>query len=132
MEVMSIISANHKNSAEIVGTLALSFIWTLNVMDGFKTSRYITLSGQPVRCCVAGQRGCRLCELHEYIKGALPRTCYTVMLTNKFRPCSFIIPIPNGNYMQQVRTICRFYRYRDGRLITISTRNSRPHNYFCH
>lgn len=24
----------------------LLFIWTLNVMDGFKTSRYITLSGQ--------------------------------------------------------------------------------------
>lgn len=67
-------------------------------MDGFKTSRYITLSGLPVRCCVAGQRGCRLCELHEYIKGALPRTCYTVMLTNKFRPCSFIMP-PNGHYV---------------------------------
>ncbi|CAB3241990.1 unnamed protein product [Arctia plantaginis] len=50
---------------------------------------------KPVRCCVAGQRGCQLCELHEYIKGALPRTCYTVMLTNKFRPCSFIVAL-NG------------------------------------
>lgn len=64
-------------------------------MDGFKTSCYITLSEQPVRCCVAGQRECQRCELHEYIKGALPRTRYTVMLTNKFRPCSFIIAL-NG------------------------------------
>lgn len=101
-----------EKSAEKDGTLAPSFIWTLNVMDGFKTSGYITLSGQPVRCCVAGQRGCRLCELHEYIKGALPHTCYTIMLTNKFRACSFITVLPNGNY------VCKFWRSIDPSIIT--------------
>lgn len=68
---------NKKNLWMESARYLLLFIWTLNVMDGFKTSRYITLSGLAVRCCVAGQRGCRLCELHEYIKGALPRT-YTL------------------------------------------------------
>lgn len=36
---------NYKNPRMESVRYLLLFIWTLNVMDGFKTSRHITLSG---------------------------------------------------------------------------------------